>query len=66
MEVVPGKPADGGGLKSGDILISLDGTTVESVDGVHRLLGAASIGRAMVCKVLRGAALIDVTVTPAD
>jgi S1-C subfamily serine protease len=65
MEVVPGKPADRGGLKSGDILISLDGTTVESVDGVHRLLGAASIGRAMVCKVLRGAALIDVTVTPA-
>jgi S1-C subfamily serine protease len=66
MEVVPGKPADQAGLKSGDILLSLDGTMVESVDGVHRLLGATSIGRAMVCKVLRGAALMDVTVTPTE
>ena len=66
MEVVPRKPADRAGLKSGDILLALDGVTVQSVDEVHRLLGASSIGRPMSCKVLRGAALIDVTVTPEE
>ena len=66
MEVVPGKPAAAAGLRAGDILVSLDGKPVESVDEVHRLLGASSIGRAMVCKVLRGAALIGATVTPAE
>ena len=66
MEVVPGKPADRGGLKAGDILLSLDGTTLESVDQVHRLLGASSIGRPMAGKVLRGAALVDLTVTPTE
>jgi S1-C subfamily serine protease len=65
-EVVPGKPAAGAGLRSGDILLSLDETTVHSVDEVHRLLGAASIGRPMPCRILRGASLIDVTVTPAE
>jgi len=65
-EVIPGKPAARAGLRNGDILLSLDGTTVHSVDEVHRLLGASSIGRPMACKVLRGTELIEVTVTPAE
>src|SRR4051812_4699122 len=55
MEVQPGKPADLAGLRSGDILLSLDGATLQTVDEVHALLGASSIGRAMPCKALRGA-----------
>jgi len=66
MEVVAGKPAALGGLRSGDILLSLDGTTVHTVDEVHRLLGASSIGRPMSCKVLRGTEVIEVTVTPTE
>ncbi len=66
MEVVPGKPAERAGLKAGDILLSLDGTAVTSVDGVHRLLGASSIGRSMACKLLRGAQLIELQVTPGE
>jgi S1-C subfamily serine protease len=66
MEVAPGKAAAEAGLQVGDILLDLDGTAVHSVDEVHRLLGASSIGRPMVCRFLRGATLVDVTVTPAE
>jgi S1-C subfamily serine protease len=66
MEVVAGKAAAAGGLRDGDIILSLDGATVASVDEVHRLLGAASIGRRMPVKLLRGTALLEVTVTPAE
>ncbi len=64
MEVQPGKPAALAGLRAGDILLSLDGATLQAVDEVHHLLGASSIGRPVVCKVLRGAAILDLTVTP--
>jgi S1-C subfamily serine protease len=65
MEVQPGKPAQAAGLLDGDILISLDGQTVTSVDDVHRLLGAGSIGRVLAARVLRRTSIIDLTVTPA-
>ena len=66
MELVRGKPADKAGLKEGDIIVALDGQTVESVDGVHKLLGASSIGRDLPLRVLRGAKMLDLNVTPAE
>jgi S1-C subfamily serine protease len=66
MEVVAGKPAAKAGLKPGDILISLDGKPAASVDEVHRMLDASSIGRGMKAQVLRGVSLIDVEVTPSE
>lgn len=65
-EVVPHKPADRAGLQSGDILLSFDGQTVTSVDEVHKLLGASSVGRAMAVKLLRGASILEKTVTPVE
>lgn len=64
MEVERGKPADRAGLGAGDILLAMDGATLKTVDDVHHLLGASSIGRAMACKVLRGAAIVEAAVTP--
>lgn len=65
-EVVPHKPADRAGLQSGDILLSFDGQTVTTVDEVHKLLGASSVGRAMAVKLLRGASILEKTVTPVE
>ncbi len=66
IEVQAGKPAERAGLRPGDILLAIDGAPVQSVDEVHRLLGASSIGRAMSCKVLRGASSVDLIVTPVE
>ena len=66
MGVVQGKPAQQAGLREGDILVELDGRTIESVDDVHRQLGAASIGRALQARLLRAGKRVDVTVTPAN
>ena len=66
MEVVEGKAAQRAGFKDGDILLSLDGTTVESVDDVHRLLRSSSIGKSMPARLLRGASLVDLTITPTE
>jgi S1-C subfamily serine protease len=64
MEVQPGRPADLAGLRPGDILLSMDAVALQSVDEVHHRLGASSIGRAIACKVLRGASILELTVTP--
>jgi S1-C subfamily serine protease len=66
MEVVEGKAAQRAGFRDGDILLSLDGTTVESVDDAHRLLRASSIGRALPARLLRGASLVDLSITPTE
>jgi S1-C subfamily serine protease len=66
MEVAPGKPAHRAGFESGDILVALEGRAVESVDDVHKLLKADSIGRTLAARVLRGAALRDLSVTPSE
>jgi S1-C subfamily serine protease len=66
MEVQPGKPAQVAGVRDGDILIALDGHTVETVDDVHRILNAASIGRDLAASVLRRTARVDLTLTPAE
>lgn len=66
MEVQHGKAAERAGLRAGDILLAMDGVTLQGVDEVHRLLAASSIGRPLPCKVLRGTAILEMTVTPAS
>jgi len=66
MEVVKGKAADVAGFRDGDILVRIDGSAVESVDDVHRHLGASSIGRKLEARLVRGAQLIEVSVVPTE
>lgn len=65
-EVVSGKPAAAAGVKSGDILFELGGAAIESVDQVHKLLGASSIGRQLKARVLRAGRLVELVLTPVE
>jgi S1-C subfamily serine protease len=65
-EVHRGSPADAAGLKPGDLIVAFDGVLVDTVDALHRHLTAASIETRAAVSILRGGALRDITVVPAD
>lgn len=52
-EVVPESPAEKGGVKSGDIIISFDGKDIREVNDLPRLVAATSTGRTVSVKVVR-------------
>jgi S1-C subfamily serine protease len=66
VSVETGTPAAGAGLRGGDLVVALDEHPVETVDDVHRLLGADAIGRAMRIAVVREGRRLDVRVVPAE
>jgi S1-C subfamily serine protease len=53
-EVVPGSSADSAGLQPGDIVVSLNGRIVESVDDVHRLLSQFPVESSVEVSIVRG------------
>lgn len=63
-------PAQGAGLQEGDVVVALDDKPVESVDDLHRALSrwpsAAALHPRLHLRVLRGARLVDVDVTPVE
>jgi S1-C subfamily serine protease len=64
VEVVKGSPADAAGLRSGDIIIEVDGRPVESPRDVQRLMVDGPIERFVVIRVLRAGASHVVTAIP--
>jgi S1-C subfamily serine protease len=54
VHVVNGSPADNAGLKEGDIIISLDDQTINTVDDIHKLLTIERIGKKLGIVLLRG------------
>ena len=53
QSVEAGSPAAIGGVLEGDILVGIDGVTIDSVDRLHQTLDAAHIHRDCALKVLR-------------
>jgi len=53
--VEPGSPAASAGLRENDLIVGLDGVTIDSVDRLHQALDASRVQRDCVLKVLRGA-----------
>ncbi len=64
VSVAPNGPAALGGLRVGDIIISIDGHETANVDEIHRFLSEWPIGKAVKLAVIRGQDRIEVSVTP--
>ena len=59
-------PAAQAGLQRGDVLVTLDGVTLASVDDLHRELTAERAGHTVVVVVLRAGALLQLPLTPRE
>ncbi len=62
--VEPNSPANRAGLRRGDVVVSLNGTPVTDIDGLHRLLTDEFIGKEMPIAVVRGQELRTLWVSP--
>ena len=54
LSVEAGSPAERAGLRSGDVIIGLDGLAIASVDQLHQALDSTRIQRDSMVKLLRG------------
>ena len=63
VAVTSGSPAAKAGILVGDILIDFDGQPIDSPEDLLDLLLGDRVGRAAPCRLLRGATMVDLTVT---
>ncbi len=66
VEILPGHPAHRGGLLPGDIILSIGGENMASVDDLHRFLDEHPTGRPYPVIVLRDSRKLQLTVVPAE
>src|SRR5256885_4522612 len=66
QEVVSGSPAAGGGLRSGDIIVSVGDTAVAKAGDLQRLMVEARIGSKLALSILRADRLITLEVVPVE
>ena len=66
QEVVSGSPAAGGGLHSGDIIVSVGETAVAKAGDLQRLMVEARIGSKLALSILRSDRLVTLDVVPVE
>jgi S1-C subfamily serine protease len=64
MTIERGGPASHAGLRDGDIIVSIDGEAVTTVDDLHGALTRWTAGREVVLAVLRRVERVEVRVLP--
>jgi serine protease Do len=52
--VVAGQPADKGGLKADDVVLAVDGTQVDGMRDLQRIIASTPVGRSVKLAVIRG------------
>jgi S1-C subfamily serine protease len=65
-EVVAGSPAARAGLRSGDLILDIDGGSVAEAGDLQRLMLGDVIGRALPVRVLRADQVEELTATPVE
>lgn len=66
VEVVPGGPADRAGLRPEDLIVELDGTPIEGMDELQRVVVSELIGRPVHAKVVRDGRERELELVPAE
>jgi S1-C subfamily serine protease len=67
IDVVPNSPASIAGLKEGDIIVTLNGKPVTSVDDIHKTLGKEVIGQKLTLLLLRDwVNMTELTIVPVE
>jgi S1-C subfamily serine protease len=66
MQVVPGSPAANAGIRSGDLILELDGAPIADARDLQRLMVGDVIGRSVPAAVWRDGELQQITVHPAE
>jgi S1-C subfamily serine protease len=66
VEVVEGGPADRAGLRPEDLLVELNGTPIEEMNELQRVVVSELIGRPVHAKVVRGGRELEVEIVPAE
>jgi len=66
VSVVPGGPADRAGLRPGDLLLSVNRSSVATAQDLQRLMFAEAIGAPLPVTVMRNGALVDVIAKPTE
>ena len=64
VEVAPRGPAAAAGLRSGDLIVALNGRIITSLDDLHQILAGFPVSRQLLITVLREDRLVEVPVEP--
>jgi serine protease Do len=66
LGVGAGGPADKAGLKEGDVIVSIGGQDVKTIEELTKVLHASTIGQPLEIKYWRGGSEVTTTVTPSE
>jgi len=66
VQVVEGGPADRAGLRPEDLIVELDGTAIEGMDDLQRVVVTELIGRSVRAGIVREGREIEITLIPAE
>ncbi|MDX6412142.1 MAG: hypothetical protein QOE91_1658 [Gaiellaceae bacterium] len=65
-QVVEGGPADLAGMRAEDLIVELEGTPIEGMDDLQRVVVSEVIGRAVRAKIVRGGRERELELVPAE
>jgi S1-C subfamily serine protease len=66
IEVVDGGPAASAGIRPGDLVLTVDGSIVESAGDLQRVMVSETIGRPLVLRIVRNGEVVTTTATPVE